>query len=40
MTTLDVSTVLVFDLGVYLSVWGALGGIATRMVALDEEPRR
>lgn len=40
VTTLDVSTVLVFDVGVYLSVWGALGGIATRMIALDEEPRR
>lgn len=32
-----VSTVLVFDLGVYLSVWGALGGFATRLIALDEE---
>lgn len=33
---IKVSTVLVFDLGVYLSVWGALGGIATRLIALDE----
>jgi len=32
-----VSTVLAFDLGVYLSVWGALGGIAIGLIALDEE---
>jgi multicomponent Na+:H+ antiporter subunit B len=38
-TTLDVSTVLVFDAGVYLCVWGALGGIAARMIGLDEEAR-
>jgi multicomponent Na+:H+ antiporter subunit B len=30
------STVLVFDAGVYLVVWGALGGIVARMIALDE----
>jgi len=31
-----VSTVLVFDGGVYLAVWGALGGIAALMIGLDE----
>jgi multicomponent Na+:H+ antiporter subunit B len=40
VTTLDVSTVLVFDVGVYLCVWGALGGIAAQMIALDEERRQ
>lgn len=33
---IKISTVYAFDLGVYLSVWGALGGMATRLVALDE----
>jgi len=33
---LKVSTVFAFDLGVYLSVWGSLGGIATRLIELDE----
>jgi hypothetical protein len=32
------STVLLFDAGVYLVVWGALGGIVARMIALDEPP--
>ncbi len=32
-----VSTVLAFDLGVYLAVWGALGGIAARAIGIDEE---
>lgn len=36
VTSVKVSTVLLFDLGVYLSVWGALGGIATHMIGLDE----
>lgn len=31
------STVFVFDAGVYLVVWGALGGIVTKMIALDEQ---
>ncbi|MDP2390109.1 MAG: MnhB domain-containing protein, partial [Acidobacteriota bacterium] len=31
-----VSTVLLFDGGVYLAVWGALGGIAALMIGLDE----
>jgi multicomponent Na+:H+ antiporter subunit B len=35
-TSLKVSTVLVFDLGVYLCVWGALGGYALALVDLDE----
>lgn len=35
-TTLPVSTVLVFDLGVYLCVWGALGGYAIALLASDE----
>lgn len=38
-TSVAVSTVLVFDLGVYLAVWGALGGVAARMIELDEEPQ-
>jgi multicomponent Na+:H+ antiporter subunit B len=37
VTSVKVSTVLLFDLGVYLSVWGALGGMAARMIGLDEE---
>jgi len=36
VTRVKVSTVLLFDLGVYLSVWGALGGIAAYMIGLDE----
>lgn len=32
---LDVSSVLVFDLGVYLCVWGALGGLALELLDLD-----
>jgi len=35
-TSVKVSTVLVFDLGVYLCVWGALGGIALALLSLDE----
>jgi multicomponent Na+:H+ antiporter subunit B len=37
---IKVSTVLLFDLGVYLAVWGALGGIAARAIGLDEEVAR
>ena len=37
-TSLPVSTVLVFDLGVYLCVWGALGGYAIALLASDELP--
>jgi hypothetical protein len=35
---LPVSTVLVFDLGVYLCVWGALGGYALALLDSDEAP--
>jgi multicomponent Na+:H+ antiporter subunit B len=34
--TLPVSTVLVFDLGVYLCVWGALAGYAVALLDSDE----
>jgi multicomponent Na+:H+ antiporter subunit B len=34
---LKVSTVLVFDLGVYLCVWGALAGYALALLAIDDE---
>jgi multicomponent Na+:H+ antiporter subunit B len=33
--SLDVSSVLVFDLGVYLAVWGAVGGYALHLLGLD-----
>jgi multicomponent Na+:H+ antiporter subunit B len=33
---LKLSTVLVFDLGVYLAVWGALAGYALALLAVDE----
>lgn len=32
-----VSTVLVFDLGVYLCVWGALAGYALALLAIDDD---
>lgn len=35
-TELDVSTVLLFDLGVYGAVWGALGGLCARAIEIDE----
>jgi multicomponent Na+:H+ antiporter subunit B len=38
VTELKVSTVLVFDLGVYLCVWGSLAGYALALLALDDEP--
>jgi multicomponent Na+:H+ antiporter subunit B len=37
ITDLKVSTVLIFDLGVYLCVWGALAGYALALLALDDE---
>lgn len=37
VTDLKVSTVLVFDLGVYLCVWGALSGYALALLAIDED---
>jgi multicomponent Na+:H+ antiporter subunit B len=36
-TSLSVSTVQLFDLGVFGTVWGALGGLAAAFVGLDEE---
>ncbi len=36
-TRLPVSTVMLFDLGVYLAVWGGLGGVAAALLALDDE---
>jgi multicomponent Na+:H+ antiporter subunit B len=36
VTDLKVSTVLVFDLGVYLCVWGALAGYALALLAVDD----
>jgi multicomponent Na+:H+ antiporter subunit B len=38
-TDLKVSTVMLFDLGVYLAVWGALGGLCAQVVSLDESRR-
>lgn len=38
-TELKLSTVLLFDLGVYLAVWGSLGGICAHALAIDEAPR-
>jgi multicomponent Na+:H+ antiporter subunit B len=37
ITELKVSTVLVFDLGVYLCVWGALAGYALALLSLDDQ---
>jgi multicomponent Na+:H+ antiporter subunit A len=36
VTEIKVSTVMLFDLGVFGTVWGALGGLCARMVGLDE----
>ncbi len=33
---LPVSTVMAFDAGVYLCVWGALGGYALALIGIDE----
>lgn len=35
-TDIAVSTVLIFDLGVYLTVWGALAGYALSLLSLGE----
>ena len=35
--SVTVSTVLLFDTGVYLVIWGALGAIAAEMIGLGEE---
>ncbi len=35
VTDLKISTVLLFDLGVYLCVWGALAGYALGLLSLD-----
>jgi multicomponent Na+:H+ antiporter subunit B len=35
-TELPVSTVLVFDVGVFAAVWGALGGFCAHAIAIDE----
>jgi len=35
-TELKLSTVMLFDLGVYLAVWGALAGYALALLGLDE----
>ena len=37
VTDLKVSTVLIFDLGVFLCVWGALAGYALALLAVDED---
>jgi multicomponent Na+:H+ antiporter subunit B len=37
VTDLTVSTVLMFDIGVYLCVWGALAGYALALLALGED---
>lgn len=36
ITDLKVSTVLVFDLGVYLCVWGSLAGYALALLGVDD----
>jgi multicomponent Na+:H+ antiporter subunit B len=38
-TTVPLSTALIFDLGVYLCVWGALGGYAIALLDSDEPSR-
>ena len=37
VTDLKVSTVLLFDLGVYLCVWGALAGYALGLLSMDAD---
>lgn len=34
---IKVSTVLIFDLGVYLAVWGGLGGVCAAALGLEED---
>lgn len=36
VTELKISTVLIFDIGVYLCVWGALAGYALALLAVDD----
>lgn len=36
ITTVPLSTVLLFDLGVFLCVWGALGGYAIALIGAEE----
>ena len=36
VTSVKVSTVMLFDLGVYLCVWGGLAGYALALLGLDE----
>lgn len=36
VTSVKVSTVMLFDLGVYLCVWGGLSGYALALLGLDE----
>ncbi|MGY6518403.1 MAG: MnhB domain-containing protein [Lysobacteraceae bacterium] len=36
-TELKLSTVLVFDIGVFAAVWGALGGFCAQAIAIDED---
>ena len=38
-TSLKLSTVLLFDVGVYLCVWGALAGYALALLEVDPDPR-
>jgi multicomponent Na+:H+ antiporter subunit B len=38
VTSFKVSTVMLFDLGVYLCVWGGLAGYALGLLGLEESP--
>ena len=38
LTDLPLSTVLIFDLGVYLCVWGALAGYALALLEVGSQP--
>lgn len=38
-TDLKLSTVLLFDVGVFAAVWGALGGLCAQAIAIDEGAR-
>lgn len=37
VASVSLSTVQLFDFGVYGAVWGALGGLSSKIVGLDEE---
>jgi multicomponent Na+:H+ antiporter subunit B len=37
-TDLKISTVLVFDVGVYLCVWGSLAGYSLTLLGADDDP--